>query len=172
MDQTIEKWVDTAGLTQDDILTQFTVLSSEIIETMEGIVTKNRSEILDGLSDTHWMVTVVKYLTNNKFDLMDQYRECIALAKQYDDSISDEEIKTYQEAVLKSNFSKFCKTKKEVEKTVDKYNKIGVEVKGVKVGGLYVIRSIKDQSGSDKKSYPKNKILKSIDYKEPRAFMS
>lgn len=72
------------------------------------------------------------------------------------------------EEVVRSNFSKFCKTEVEAQATVAHYaQRLGVKVSYRKVADFFVIRSDEDQTGSDGKAYRKNKILKSIYFSEP-----
>lgn len=72
--------------------------------------------------------------------------------------------------VIKSNFTKFCKTQQEAEDTVRNYK----DVKGINLGIrlhaqslLYVVYVTANQHDTDGNFYPKGKIMKSIHFKEP-----
>jgi len=73
--------------------------------------------------------------------------------------------------VCRSNFTKFDKTEEDAKLTKAKYLEIGIET--YYVGRpredvlVYVTYSAKDQVGTDGKSYPKGKWLKSIHFEEP-----
>jgi hypothetical protein len=83
--------------------------------------------------------------------------------------------KDYQE-VCDTNLSKFDQTMEDARKTQAKYTALGVETQvdfseirdpnGVKQT-YYVVKSKRDQSGSDGKRYPAGKYLKSFNWSEP-----
>jgi NTP pyrophosphatase (non-canonical NTP hydrolase) len=71
-------------------------------------------------------------------------------------------------AVYESNMSKFCKDEAEVQATIAKYNDLGIETY---VEGEFPqkrVKSIRDQTDKNGKAdYRKNKMMKSVAYKEP-----
>lgn len=70
--------------------------------------------------------------------------------------------------VTASNLSKVCNGKACLERTYEKYNKIGVELRHEEVEpDVYVVFSAKQQAGTDGKVYDDNKFLKSVDFYEP-----
>ncbi|WP_027854442.1 nucleoside triphosphate pyrophosphohydrolase family protein [Marinobacterium litorale] len=70
--------------------------------------------------------------------------------------------------VQASNLSKFCKSHSEAEQTAMAYEKLGLDVTfRTPTLDLITVISAKDQTGSDGKFYPKGKLLKSVNFKEP-----
>lgn len=70
--------------------------------------------------------------------------------------------------VTASNLSKVCNGKACLERTYEKYNGIGVELRHEEVEpDVYVVFSAKQQTGTDGKVYDDNKFLKSVDFYEP-----
>lgn len=70
--------------------------------------------------------------------------------------------------VTASNLSKVCNGKACLERTYEKYNAIGVELRHEEVEpDVYVVFSAKQQTGTDGKVYDDNKFLKSVDFYEP-----
>ena len=70
--------------------------------------------------------------------------------------------------VTASNLSKVCNGKACLERTYEKYNSIGVELRHEEVEpDVYVVFSAKQQTGTDGKVYDDNKFLKSVDFYEP-----
>lgn len=70
--------------------------------------------------------------------------------------------------VNESNMSKFCRTQEEALQTGAKYETIDVQVEYRNIDGLIAVVSRIDQIGKDNKHYPKGKLLKSINYFDPR----
>jgi hypothetical protein len=73
------------------------------------------------------------------------------------------------QAVIDSNFTKFCKDEAEIEATIEHYwstHRINV-IPGETIDGLTAILCNGDQTGTDGKFYPDGKVLKSINYKPP-----
>ena len=76
--------------------------------------------------------------------------------------------------IVKSNFTKLCKTKQQLDDTVKYYTDLGVETY-VRESMLpqddgsvqYVVYSSKEQEDVNKKMYRADKFLKCIDWKEP-----
>ena len=78
------------------------------------------------------------------------------------------------EEVVKSNFTKLCKTQQQLDDTVKFYSDLGVEtyVRESMIpqedGTIqYIVFSSKEQEDVNKKMYRANKFLKCIDWKEP-----
>lgn len=72
------------------------------------------------------------------------------------------------QAVDKSNRSKFCANEQELAETIQKYTDIGVEFN---VDGEFPfkrVKSSKNQTDIHGKSYPANKMLKSVSFVEPK----
>lgn len=110
----------------------------------------------------------VRYIQEDNSNFT-EFRDAIADLKvvvdnqTYFSGMSSEQSNQDLENVMKSNMSKFCKTKEEAEQTCLAYlegthpNKKGqvIKTKYNKVGDYYVITKVSD-----------NKIMKSINYKE------
>lgn len=77
--------------------------------------------------------------------------------------------------VNRANMTKVCITKDQVKRTVDKYNKEGVECSVLKSstddGDVWLVKSSKDQEDSKGKFYPKGKFLKNVDWEEPNLWL-
>lgn len=76
------------------------------------------------------------------------------------------------DAVIESNMSKFDTLEGDADATVAKYAKLGVAVQAVltrtTAGDAYfVCRVISDSVGTDGKTYPTGKWVKSVNFKEP-----
>lgn len=70
-------------------------------------------------------------------------------------------------AVFESNMSKFCADQDEVNRTVSKYQAIGLEVYLDGVFPAKCVKSFKDQTCWGGESYPADKMLKGINYRKP-----
>lgn len=98
------------------------------------------------------------------------YDCCYALARLY-----GFDLHTDQVAIYESNMSKFDTDKALALSGIEKYARLGVMVSihpnvavvdGEQVT-YYVLKSDQDQTGSDGKSYPAGKFLKSVNFKDP-----
>jgi hypothetical protein len=169
MEKTIPNWADACGLKQEDLLTQYEVAVFEACEIIEAIAEKDLVEVLDGISDLSWMSEMVQHLSNGERSLELAVRRVIAAAEKSFGSSIRENLQKSHEAVLKSNYSKFCTSKKQLEETIAKYQSpnIGIDVEFERIGDVFVVRSAKNQTGHDNKDYGQRKILKSTGYFEP-----
>jgi len=69
---------------------------------------------------------------------------------------------------MTANMSKLCKTISQVEVTQAYYDdSLSVETYYERIGDYYAVKSLKDQTGSDGKSYPQHKVLKNTEWIEP-----
>lgn len=135
-------WLETGGIKYENTPAQkilgLRILKEEYDELVEGLITENREEILDGAVDEIWMIS-----------------NCLVF-----NGISYDEFMEYFQKVAMSNWSKFCATQEIAEETVKAYaegthfDKPGIKIECYweQVGNVYVI---KRNDG---------KILKSIFY--------
>ena len=75
-------------------------------------------------------------------------------------------------SIAESNFSKVCPSLDNLNKSMEYYRSLGIEVHSIEVeygdeSKKYAVISSKNQNDSDGKYYNENKFLKSIDFKEP-----
>jgi len=70
-------------------------------------------------------------------------------------------------AVHISNMSKFCADEEQLQSTVDKYQRLGVETYVDGVFPMKRVKSAKAQQDIHGNNYPKGKMLKSVAFKEP-----
>lgn len=70
-------------------------------------------------------------------------------------------------AVYVSNMSKFCANEKELDATVDKYGKLGVEVYSEGEYPTKCVKSFGDQKDNQGQNYPSGKFLKGVKYQPP-----
>ena len=122
---------------------------------------------------------------NQSKNILDEYEELLEALRQEDpaqlrDALCDIMVFTLgvyhliggdadkdMQEVYRSNMSKFCTNKDELEKTINYYNRIGIKVYG---GGEFpyaYVKSLSTQIGANGRSYPKDKFLKCINWKEP-----
>jgi hypothetical protein len=140
------KWLKTADFKKPSLDNVIEWVNSELEEIRDAEKAGDKQGIMDGIADA----TI--FLEN--------------LLYKYD--IDPREQKRYYNAVQKSNFSKYCKTEKEAIDTVNAYaNGIHPAKLGKKIetgyyfsGEYYIVYRISD-----------GKILKSINFKEPQAFL-
>jgi hypothetical protein len=72
------------------------------------------------------------------------------------------------EEIQQSNLSKFCHSMEEALQTGAKYEELGVLCSYRHLPeGLIAVVSAQDQYGKDGKHYPKGKLLKSVNFREP-----
>lgn len=164
---TTEKWADIAGLTKEDLLTQMDVAIEEAIEALESVVSPNLRLAIDAAVDFNWMADMAQHLSKGGVDLSERKDRVIsALVKCHGEDIL-KYFDAAKEDVLKSNFSKFCDNKEDVDATIEKYNAIGIKVTVVSNMDLWAFKSSDSQTDCNGKYYPKNKVLKAIGYFEP-----
>lgn len=119
------------------------LVEEELQELKDGIQNKDRKEVLNAIVDLWWVISNVSYFSN----------------------INLKELEKEFENVEKSNFSKYCKTYEEAQKTVDAYsngthpNKLGVIIETyiVSTNSVEYPFVVKRKDG---------KILKSINFKD------
>lgn len=174
--RTIPQWGQTAGLTTLDLLSQVEVAFSEAVELAIGLMERDPQEIMDGLVDIDWMVNITESLSLDpmvgmyvgQFNLRPHLEQLIEKVQIHYPGLVEMYFEDFKQAVLESNFSKFCTTEEDAQASVAKYLEIGVTTFYVFVDGLYVIRSSADQTGTDGVVYGYNKILKGVDYVKPK----
>lgn len=145
MKKTIE-WLKVANFKKPSLENVRKWINSELDEIEEAEGLNDKIGIMDGIADTQIFLENLGY----KYD------------------IDPKEQKKYYNAVHKSNFSKYCKTKLEAKKTVDAYlsgthpSKLGISIvtEYYFTGKYYIVYRVSD-----------GKILKSIKFKEPQAFL-
>ena len=79
-------------------------------------------------------------------------------------------LRQYCDAVVKSNYSKFCDNAKDAHESLMRYANIGLFCICTNIDGYFVISAFESRE-IDGKLYTKGKILKGINYKEPREFL-
>ena len=141
--QTVNQWLAMAGIEKKGDIDQFRLCRDLILEELdeleEAYKAKDEDQQRDAVVDLMWVVLNWDYMNN----------------------LNSEE---YAERVAKSNWSKFCKTEEEAEKTVDAYirgvhpSKPGARIECYiqQSGEYWIVKRLSD-----------NKILKSINFIEP-----
>jgi hypothetical protein len=127
LEQDVFNWLEAAGFEQDNPTMHETAINgfwSEIGETMLAYNQSNKSEVLDGVVDSYWM------LQNMRFFGIDIRTRIFCKSELYNTeyfcnfghtAFTDSEIRRYQKAVSISNWSKFCKDEAEARLTVFAY---------------------------------------------------
>jgi len=128
----------------DRLYNQAKNIGDEFTELMgKGIAMKNITEVRDGICD-------ILVFT-------------LGLAQMAGLPVEDD-----MRAVYESNMSKFCADQADVDATVAKYDALGVESYVEGEFPMKRVKSAKDQADiNGKADYRKNKMLKSVNYKEP-----
>ena len=141
--QTVNQWLAIAGVEKKGNIDQFRLCKALILEELEELeeafLAGDKKLQKDGVVDLIW----------------------VTLNWDYMNDLNSEE---YAERVAKSNWSKFCKTVEEAEKTVDAYIRgVHPSKPGAKIecyiqqsGEYWIVKRLSD-----------NKILKSINFVEP-----
>lgn len=156
-----------------NIVEDYDYKDPEHFKKLTDFLNHSLDEVVDGLADVDWMVTLIKHLDPN-IDLTYIYTRLFAKMERWlgmgeGEFNLAESVEVRKQRVLNSNYSKFCTTEEEVERSVKKYQDIGVEVKAIQNLGYYVLKSKASQHGSDGKDYPKNKIVKGILFVDPKS---
>lgn len=133
---------DMDNLDWDALGSQLALIKEEFEELIDAVTQHNITEVRDATADI--LVTTYGMAHRAGFD-------------------ADQDM----QVVHQSNMSKFCITRDEAAETAMAYEKLGLNVtfRYLKNGSTAVI-SAKDQSVNGK-FYPKGKLLKSINFKEP-----
>lgn len=144
----VQKWLTVGGFKFGDeskVPLSISLVEEEILELKEGISKGDKKECLDAIGDIFVTLHNVSQSLGYTPELITQY----------------------QEAISKSNWSKYCSDQKEAEDTVEAYrsgthpSKMGTRIDSYyeKVGNYYVIYR------------HDGKILKSINFREPTYFL-
>lgn len=173
---TIKNWGKIAGLTHHELLQQVEVGFSELIELVAGALEKDPQELMDGLVDVDWMFSLTKSLADDptvnatvgSMSLDNHFAELVQLIRKNYPGLVETYFLDFKQAVLESNFSKFCKSEADAIASVEKYKAIGVTTYYRCVQGTFVIRSKESQTDINGVNYGKDKILKGIDYFKPK----
>ncbi len=127
LEQDVFNWLEAAGFEKDNPTMHKTAINgfwSEIGETMLAYNQSNKSEVLDGVVDSYWM------LQNMRFFGVDIRTRIFCKSELYNTeyfcnfghtAFTDSEIRRYQKAVSISNWSRFCKNEAEAKATVTAY---------------------------------------------------
>lgn len=122
---------------------QYELIKEEFEELGRAIQERDITELRDGTADV--LVTTYGLAHRAGFD-------------------ADEDMAEVQ----RSNMSKFCSDRMEAVETAHKYEKLGVLCNYNQPSpGVIAVVSADDQTGFDGKAYPKGKLLKSVNFKEP-----
>lgn len=123
------------------------------------------AETIDGMQDmlVTYMGAVLQTTDKDKSDILIGYCEHILNAMEllgFDNEFSRSE-------VLAANLSKLCSSIEEAAETVSFYADLGIQCESNNVGhNLYSINCAQDVT-VDGKFYPKGKLLKNINWREP-----
>lgn len=164
------KWQTVAGntVTKQNGINHLFFYDEEAKEFWDADLQNDEIEKLDALGDmifVAWGIThhleLSEPMAATQMSIL-YVLEQLNLTKPYETSVA-----VFNE-VVRSNFSKFCKTEGEAKQTVLYYDKtLNVEVTYQAVEDFFIIRSNADQVGLDGNPYRKDKILKSIHFSEP-----
>jgi hypothetical protein len=155
MELTAKLWAKTAGLTPSDAPRQREVFWSE---ANEYVVAKSPIDKMDALCDEYFVLEVLHALGAPINDEADQFKHDVK-----DSPFDFHQVMAAYQEVIRSNFTKFCKTKKDATASTLAYAEHGFDTAWRKEGKFYVIYSAVDQD--DK---PMGKILKGINYEAPQ----
>lgn len=133
---------DMSNIDWEAVEAQLSIIQEEFEELVEAVKTKNLTELRDATSDV--LVTTYGMAHRVGFNA---------------DADMDE--------VQQSNMSKFCHNTDTAARTARKYEKLGIDCMFRYMDdGVSAVVSAKNQTVGDK-YYPKGKLLKSINFKEP-----
>lgn len=166
MSMSVKEWANAFGFTKEDLVTQYEVAVYELVEFCESMSDKDLREVFDAVADFHWMTQMVYILSNGERDLDVAMERVVATAdKQF--GVISKYLSLASQDVLESNYSKLCSSKDALNKTISKYEAMGVLVESEKIGDYWVVRSAANQC-VDGKDYGYRKALKSVEFFEPK----
>jgi len=169
MTQTVAKWVEVAGLTKEkDLATQKECFFEEHEEFREAYGQQDYLGMIDALADMMFVKDVVIALLDGKMEHSVTDMEMSIYILMGQSGFKGLKVKQAYQEVVRSNFTKFCRTSDDAELSVQEYASIGVQAEAVDRDGYLVITSSADQEDDNGKKYPKGKILKGIHYEPPQ----
>ena len=121
--------------TMNSISNEVANIQSEVDELKEAVVQNDKAEVVDALGDIMM------------FCLQTAYR-------------LDVNMQPIMEDIINSQYSKLCSTPEDVLLTRDYYSSINVETYAIQHGAYTIVKSLGNQTGSDGKEYPNDKVLK------------
>lgn len=164
------KWQTLAGnsITKQNGINHLFFYDEEAKEFWDAVEQDDEIEKLDALGDMIFVAWGITHHLKLSEPMAATQMSILYVLQQMDLAQPYQTAVAVFEEVVRSNFSKFCKTKNEAIKTVAHYaNTLNVSVCYQSVDDFFIIRSNADQTGSDGKIYRKDKILKSILFSEP-----
>jgi len=139
--------------------------SEDIYPASIACCIEESAETIDGMQDmlVTYMGAALQTTDDDKSDVLIEYCDQILDAMEllsFDNEFSRSE-------VLAANLSKLCVSAEEASDTFGFYENMGVECEAMKIGdNLYSVNCAKDVTIDDK-LYPKGKLLKNINWREP-----
>jgi len=131
LQQDVFAWLEAAGFERGDEAMRKTAIEgfySEKGEAMVAVSQKDKSEVMDGLTDMEWMLQNCKYFGVSMQITIRMLGEVEGVHFLYHflcegnkNPITGNDNKRYQKAVSISNWSKFCKNEAEAKATVTAY---------------------------------------------------
>lgn len=122
---------------------QVMLIQSEFNELLDGLVNRDITEIRDAIADVLVTTYGLAYLMNVN---------------------ADEDM----DKVHTSNMSKFCIDMAEVDATRQKYADLGIETDVREADRVFAVVSAKEQLDHKGETMPKGKLLKSVNFFEPK----
>lgn len=156
-ESTVHEWLEIADIKREEegseewkaaVLNRLELVREELEETIKAVKDGNISEVYDGCVDIFWTASNVSFLLNQ------------------------EKLRDYHNAVRESNYSKFAKTEKEAQDTVDFYaqgthaDKMGEKIKTSyrKVKNFFVIFREDGKIMKSHKYKPVEWLIKALTY--------
>lgn len=114
---------------------EYVNILSEVEELKEAIDNNDKVEVIDALGDIMM------------FCLQASYRV-------------DADMSQVMKGIIDSQYTKLCTSQEDVSLTREYYSKLNVETYVESQGSYTIVKSLGNQTGSDGKEYPNDKVLK------------
>ena len=165
---TFQDWARVAIIPgPDQLKTQLAVFDEEHQEYWDA---KDNLERMDAICDQEQVLACIRQ-SDPSFDLTAQINDFMACEDDYlNNKGSASMLARYRQAVIESNFSKFCDTEKKAMNSMIDYADIGIHSISIKRGNWFVIYC-NETRAIDGKVYPEGKILKGVDFKHPEFYL-
>jgi len=163
------EWFEIIGLqkTPESMCLYDKLLKEELTEL---IYANTEHETIDAIGDIAFVLHGISYIANEKDgenNITQNASPGALVAAAAITQFDEHAINLALDAVVESNYTKFCKTRAEALKSITKYNEQGIQTYYKKQNDYYVLYVREDTVVGDK-YYPAGKVMKSINFQPPK----